>query len=1001
MKQGLSLLIPLFCLSFIDSISPNAVLAQVTPDGTTSTTVDANGNNLEINDGDRAGDNLFHSFDDFSVPNGGEAFFNNAADIVNIFSRVTGGNISNIDGLIRANGGASLFLINPAGIVFGENASLDIGGSFYGSSADSILFEDGEFSATDLENPPLLTINAPIGLSFRDEPGDITVRGNGQGTRTTNELIDTEEALRVGSNQTFALVGGNINLEGATIKTLGGRIELASVEGNERVNLTSVAEGFSLGYEGVQNFRDIQLSQAATVDAGGLVAGDIRLQGKNITLTEGSQIGSSTVGTSLSQDTPGIVEINAIDTITIDGVNPSNDVSSGIFSQVDFDAVGNASDLNITTGNLTLTNSGSISSSGTSGEGDAGAIDIIATGDLTINGESQGNFLGSSSINIFGETGNNGRIKLSTTNLTLINGGEIIASAGVGDVAEIDITATGDITIGGESQDGVPSSIRSFTGTDNDGGIKLSTTNLTLTNRGVINANAGEGDAGAIDITATGDITIDGSSSNIGNDGEIKLSTTNLTLTNGGRINAIAGERDAGAIDITATEDITIDGGSIDIFSFAETGNTGGIKISTTNLTLTNGGLIDAIAGERDAGAIDITATGDITIDGSSINNFAETGNTGGINLSTTNLTLTNGGQIAADTVGSANASNLNIDVSNILKVEGVDSGLFSRTGGTGDAGTVNINAAQLQVNNNAQVGVNNFVETQLQLETLTDPSGRTITRTVRVFDPVEGSGNAGTIEINADTIRLQNGGNLTAISGGGDGGDIDIDSNLLVLSDGGKVAAEAALEDIPGSGGNINIDSTLIAAFPDGNNDITANAFSGTGGNINIVSEGIFGIEERALGDFTNDINASSQQGAQFDGTVAITTPEVDALRGVTQLPDKVVEAEQTTDEACSNNSETGEPNGLTVRGRGGMPATPFEPLEPDNIIIDGEVVVTSHPEIKPILTNNGPIYPAMGVLQTPDGQTILTGYPTDNVATRTPTPKKNCRYSTNSVSD
>jgi large exoprotein involved in heme utilization and adhesion len=109
MKQSLSLLIPLFCLTLVDSISPNSVLAQVTPDGTTSTTVDANGNNFEIDDGDRAGDNLFHSFDEFSVPTNGEAFFNNAADIVNIFSRVTGGNISNIDGLLRVMVGRVYF----------------------------------------------------------------------------------------------------------------------------------------------------------------------------------------------------------------------------------------------------------------------------------------------------------------------------------------------------------------------------------------------------------------------------------------------------------------------------------------------------------------------------------------------------------------------------------------------------------------------------------------------------------------------------------------------------------------------------------------------------------------------------------------------------------------------------------------------------------------------------------------------------------------------------
>lgn len=115
------------------------------------------------------------------MPTGNEASFNNADTIENIFSRVTGGNISNIDGLIRANGGADLYLINPTGIIFGENARLDIGGSFLGSTSTSILFENGEFSAADLENPFLLTVNAPIGLGFREQPGDIINRSTADG----------------------------------------------------------------------------------------------------------------------------------------------------------------------------------------------------------------------------------------------------------------------------------------------------------------------------------------------------------------------------------------------------------------------------------------------------------------------------------------------------------------------------------------------------------------------------------------------------------------------------------------------------------------------------------------------------------------------------------------------------------------------------------------------------------------------------------------------------
>ncbi|MEM9926640.1 MAG: filamentous hemagglutinin N-terminal domain-containing protein, partial [Cyanobacteria bacterium P01_D01_bin.50] len=141
--------------------------SEVLSDGTTNTTVNLNGNNFTILNGIQKGNNLFHSFKEFSIPTGGEATFNNSTDVVNIINRVTGGNISNIDGLIKANGSANLFLINPAGIVFGENASLDIGGSFLGTTAESILFEDGfEFSAVNAQSEPLLSISVPLGLQM-------------------------------------------------------------------------------------------------------------------------------------------------------------------------------------------------------------------------------------------------------------------------------------------------------------------------------------------------------------------------------------------------------------------------------------------------------------------------------------------------------------------------------------------------------------------------------------------------------------------------------------------------------------------------------------------------------------------------------------------------------------------------------------------------------------------------------------------------------------------
>ncbi|NJL53335.1 MAG: filamentous hemagglutinin N-terminal domain-containing protein [Hydrococcus sp. SU_1_0] len=716
-----------------------------------------------MNSGTRSGGNLFHSFGEFSVPSGGQAVFNNAVDVSNILSRVTGGNASQINGLIQAQGSANLFLINPAGIIFGQGASLSIGGSFYGSTADSILFEDGEFSATDLENPPLLTINAPIGLGFRDEPGDIVNRSVAQ--NDSGGFV----GLSVNQGESISLIGGDVTIEnGGLIFAPGGRVELGGLIEAGTVNFNNdnsltFPEGIARG--------NVSLTDSSIASVLSDVGGSIGVNAANLELASGGQFVSGIRAGGGSVDAQaGNIVISATDSVLIDGQENNN--FTGILANVNTNSIGNAGNINITTGSFTAINSALIRLD-SDGQGNAGNLTINATDSVLFdNATAATNVLSSAQNN-----SDSGNISITTGSLTLDNDSRLVAdNSALGTGGDIRLNVTDQVSLNNSSFINVSAA--------GGGSLTIDARNLELTSDSnivagiTVNAATSDAQAGDIVINTTEDVLIDAAdtesitqivNSNLGsgNAGNIEVNARNISLINGGAINSFGdGQGSTGNITLNATGNISFDGikdfqrgGISNFFRVMTTGTPGNIDLKAQNLTLTNGAaILNQITGEANSGDINIDVADTISIDGagevandntssfspSSIASnvfFESIGNSGNININTPNLVLSRNGAINTSIFGQGNAGNININ-SNLITI--------------GEQGNTTLSPSNIRSN--------------------------IFNDSISAAEEVS----AGSIKVNTDSLFISDGGDISAgISGSGNGGNIKINATHTVSVDG------------------------------------------------------------------------------------------------------------------------------------------------------------------------------------------------------------------------
>ncbi|MGL5060124.1 MAG: filamentous hemagglutinin N-terminal domain-containing protein [Microcoleus sp.] len=710
----------LICAELANLRSSTPATAQLVPDTTlgAENTLIAPNENIKgipsdrIDGGAVRGANLFHSFREFNVGEGRAVYFANPAAIENILTRVTGGNPSNILGTIGVLGNANLFLINPNGIVFGPNARLDVGGSFFASTASNIVLGNGlNFDTANPQTAPLLTVNIPTGLQFRG-----TERG----------ILNAGGKLEVQNGRILALIGGQNTAPGTagvTIFAAGGltapdgRIELGGLAAAGIVELSANGSIFPRTPRA-----DVLMSNLANLNVSASGRGSIAIAARNLYIVSGSSLNAGILaGFNLGDAVPGNISIDATDTVTIANSRVETDVKSG--------GTGNAGPIEVRSGSLFVSD-GAVLLSGVrkadaqnpAGRGNGGNIAIETRDRVSVTGDNTEIFTNIGN----GVVGRSGKIRITAESgsISVADGARMRAgTSGLGNAGQITLRArdavslTGGGRIEAEADSGA---------VGNGGDVTIAARSLFLAGNSSVVTRASKaedgrpaarGNAGNVSVSVREGVTLDRGfivttigDEVLGKSGEIAINARSLSLSNGSRLETAtsggnpAQRSIAGNANINARDRLTVTGidganpnSQTGIFATvtdrAQGGFGGNINIRSRSVTVRNSGQITASSQtvqllqtaenlRNNAGNIDIQAD-NIRLETGTIQADTQAGKRAEIKLDTSGLQLRRNSTITTN-ADNTNGGNITVNAGSLAGLGNSDITANARNGGGG-----------------------------------------------------------------------------------------------------------------------------------------------------------------------------------------------------------------------------------------------------------------------------------------------------------------------------